>query len=218
MILIKIVKFIIKFIIYFLILIALYFLTAHIFTLFPSKKYNMNGQVKKEIFILYNKMHSDIILKTNSLNIFSKNYLNDVIQNRDGYLAFGWGDKETYLNTPTWNEIKLSTTVKALFINTPSVIHVQFYKEIKKFKNLKIVKVSYKQKELLIENIFNSFNIENINKIDKGYGKNDLFYPSIDKYNLFNTCNTWTGKKLRESNISISYWTPFSYNVIESLP
>ncbi|RUM71342.1 MAG: hypothetical protein DSZ07_00665, partial [Sulfurovum sp.] len=52
----------------------------------------------------------------------------------------------------------------------------------------------------------------------QGYGRDDLFYPSIYKYNLFNTCNTWTGDQLREANVSISYWTPLSSNIIDSLP
>jgi len=31
------------------------------------------------------------------------------------WLAFGWGDKGFYLNTPTWADLKFSTAVKAAF-------------------------------------------------------------------------------------------------------
>jgi hypothetical protein len=35
---------------------------------------------------------------------------------------------------------------------------------------------------------------------------------------LFNTCNTWAGDVLRQSGIPVSRWTPFSYNVVYSIP
>ncbi len=131
-------------------------------------------------------------------------------------MAFGWGDKETYLNTPTWSDISILTTLKALFINTPSLLHVIYYKDIEWFKHLKRVKVSLEQEELLMQSILNSFNKKE-NPL-QGYSKNDLFYPSLYRYNLFYTCNTWTGERLRDANISVAYWTPFSYNVVASLP
>ena len=218
MFLIKIIKSVLKL---FILIISTYFLTSYLFTFFPTKKSKIENQSLKKIFILYNDMHSDIVIDIDSLALFGtkvpdfKEFAH-IIQHRDGYIAFGWGDRETYLNTPTWNDIKLSTTLKALFINTPSVMHIQFYKKIKIFKNLKIVEVSKKQKEILIENILKSFN--RYKDSHRGYGKNDFFYPSSYNYNLFNTCNTWTGDRLREANISVSIWTPFSYNVINSLP
>lgn len=161
-------------------------------------------------------MHSDIVIDIDSLESKFKKNLQDVIQNREGYLAFGWGDRETYINTPTWNEIQLSTTLNALFINTPSVVHIKFYKRVKRFKNLKVIYLSIEQKEQLLKSIEKSFNKKE--KSFKGYGKNDFFYPSIYSYNLFKTCNTWTGERLRDANISVSYWTPLSYNIIDSLP
>lgn len=31
------------------------------------------------------------------------------------YIAFGWGDKGFYLDTPTWADLKFSTAFKAAF-------------------------------------------------------------------------------------------------------
>ena len=217
MIFIKIARFTLKLFILSISIIALYLLVAHTLIFLPMQKGEISTyQKSQKIYILYNEMHSDIVIETDSLNSLSKRYLSDVIQGRDGYLTFGWGDRDTYLNTPTWSDIELSTTLKALFINTPSVLHVTFYKDIKRFKNLKKIQLSKIEKKVLIESIFKSFN-RDIWK-HQGYGKDDYFYSSIHNYNIFNTCNTWTGKKLRDANISVSYWTPFSYNIIDSLP
>ena len=44
------------------------------------------------------------------------------------YVAFGWGDRGFYLETPTWDDLKYSTVLKALFWHSPAVMHVSFYK------------------------------------------------------------------------------------------
>ena len=215
MIFIKTIKFILKFLLFITFIIILYFSTAYLLTFLPNKQ---EKNIKTEdIYILYNTMHSDILLHTRGLNKELKRKLNSLIKKREGYLAFGWGDKETYLNTPTWNDIKILTSIKALFINTPSLMHVSFYKHINRFKYIKNIKLSKEEKEKLELSILKSFNLET-DEHYQGYGRDDLFYPSIYKYNLFNTCNTWTGDQLREANVSISYWTPLSSNIIDSLP
>ena len=197
---------------------ALYFVTAYLLTFLLSTKEEQKKNKEQIIYILYDRMHSDIVLHSKRINnrkLQAK--LAPFIQKKEGYLSFGWGDKETYLNTPTWNDIKLSTSLKALFINTPSLIHVTFYKKIHHFKNIKAIKLSQEGKKKLENSILNSFDLKS-DKQYQGYGRDDVFYPSVYTYNLFRTCNTWTGDRLREANISMSYWTPLSSNVVDSLP
>ncbi len=198
--------------------IGLYMLTAFMLTLFPSKSL-ITTEKEQKIYILYNEMHSDILFNLEELSdSTSSQWIKELplIIGKKGYISFGWGDKETYLNTPTWSEIKASTSLKALFINTPSLMHVGYYPSINYFPEIKVVALSETQKETLTKTIFKSFNFKE--KSFRGYGVNDVFYTSPYQYNFINTCNTWTGDTLRAANISVSYWTPFSYNVVDSLP
>jgi uncharacterized protein (TIGR02117 family) len=195
--------------------ITLYFTTAFLLTLFPTKPKNSNQN--QIIYLIYNDMHSDIVLELNATNTDWKKYLSPLLQYKNGYLSFGWGDKETYINTPTWNELSISTTLKALFVNTPSLMHVSHISDINDYQAIKKIHISKEQLTALEKNILKSFDL-NADKNYKAYSHDDLFYPSNYKYNLFNTCNTWTGETLREANISMSYWTPLSQNVIDSLP
>ena len=199
----------------FLTLTALYISTAFILSLFPS---NYKSTINKEekVYIIYDNVHSDIAFNLEEISDEWIKNLPLVKNKKEGYIAFGWGDKETYLNTPTWSEIKISTSFNALFINTPSLMHITYYPNIKYFIGVKSIEVSKNQKKKIKESILKSFNFKE--KVHKGYSYNDLFYTSPYKYNLINTCNTWTGDILRESNITMSYWTPFSNNVINSLP
>ena len=42
------------------------------------------------------------------------------------YLAFGWGDKGFYLDTPEWSDLKASTAFKAAFALGNSAMHTTF--------------------------------------------------------------------------------------------
>jgi len=211
------IKLVIKSFIFFIFITLLYLSVAFGLAIFPKNGTTTDSNIDTTtIYILYSEMHSDIVLEINSTKKELQKKLSPLIKSSHGYLAFGWGDRETYLNTPTWDKIELSTTLKALFINTPSVMHVNYYPHIKRFQKIKRVKISINQFNKLQESISQSFDFTK--KSDKGYGYNDLFYTSNYKYNLFNTCNTWTGNQLRDINITMSYWTPLSQNVIDSLP
>ena len=196
-------------------IITLYFAIAFLLIFFPTKPKNLNQD--QTIYLLYNNLHSDIVLELNSTTEDWKKYLSPLIKNKKGYLSFGWGDKETYINTPTWSELSISSTLKALFINTPSLMHVSHISNINDYQAIRKINVSKEQLLALEKNILKGFDL-NTDRSYRAYSHNDLFYPSNYKYNLFHTCNTWTGNTLRESNISMSYWTPLSKNVIDSLP
>ena len=178
-------------------------------------------EIKKEqsIYIIYSSMHSDIVINLKNSTTPWQKYFPKLLKSKTrGYISFGWGDKETYLNTPRWNDLKVSTALKALFINTPSLMHVTYLKRINRFRHLKAVKVTKEQHQKLEENILKSFGKE-VKFYHKGYRYNDNFYYSKPRsYNILNTCNRWTGESLYDANISVSRWTPFAYNVIYSLP
>lgn len=196
--------------------IFLYLFTAFCFMFFPAHTSSTNVNKDKTIYILYDEMHSDIVLNLKDTTQPWEDLFPTLIREKKGFIAFGWGDKETYLNTPTWDKLKLSTALKALFINSPSLVHVSYYPHLKHFQNLKRVALTKAQQRALEASIFKSFNFKG--ETYKGHRFNDLFHSSSYTYNLLNTCNTWTGETLRDANISVSYWTPFSQNLIGSLP
>ena len=213
----RIFKYLIYPLLLFISIIILYVSIAHLLSLFPKQNPLPYSNKTETIYILYNKMHSDIIIDIRDSKYDWQKLLPRLLKSENkGFLSFGWGDKETYLNTPTWSDLKLSTALKALFINTPSLIHVSHFNRIDRFKYLKAIKVSSTQKNKIEKKILESFGKKIIvEKKIKGY--REIFYYSPYKYNLIHTCNSWTGDILRESNITMSYWTPFSFNVVDLL-
>lgn len=189
-----------------------YFLLSYILTLFP-KEPTQSGLKSKEVYLLYSEIHSDIVFHIEDIN---SSFLNEFQTKKRGYLAFGWGEKEVYMSTATLSDIKLSTSLKALFLNTPSIMHVAYYPTLQNYTMVKKIELSSEELVRLQKSIFNDFMQEK--KAYEGYEKSDFFYESKGVYNLFHTCNTWTGDKLRGSNVRMSYWTPLSQNVRASLP
>jgi len=208
----KIFKYLFYLILSLLSIIGLYFIIAYLFTLFPK---NSSKQIRETniIHILYSDIHSDIVFNIRDINL-SK--LPEFKEKKNGYLAFGWGDKEVYLNTPEISNIRLSSSLKAFFINTASLMHVSYIPNISRYKDLKQIKLSSIQKKYLLNSIMKSFNFKG--ETYNGYGREDFFYDAKAKYNFINTCNTWTGDRLRESNVSMPYWTPFVWSVTSPLP
>ena len=198
--------------------VGLYVLLAYTLMFFPSKGSQTNSPKEQKIYILYDSMHTDIVLNLESSKIGWNKLLPEVIQERKkGYIGFGWGDKETYLNTPTWDDLKISTALKALFLNTPSLLHVGYYRDIHRYQELKEVSLTQKQFDTLEQNLKREFDKKPQYEA-KGFSRDDAFYASNRSYNAIDTCNTWSGDRIRESNIRMSYWTPFSFNVVGVLP
>jgi len=195
--------------------IILYVSTAFLLAFFPNQS---TSPIKKEkkIYLIYDNVHSDIVFNLEGISDQWIKNLPIIKNKKKGYIAFGWGDKETYLNTPTWNKVKVSTSLKALFINTPSLVHVSYYSDINYFIGVKSIEISETQNQQIKKSILKSFNFQKNSY--QGYGYDDIFYDSPYKYNFIYTCNTWTGDILRDANILMSYWTPFSRNIIHSLP
>ncbi|HIP52245.1 MAG TPA: DUF2459 domain-containing protein [Campylobacterales bacterium] len=193
-------------------IVGLYFFVAYIFIFFP-KTSSKEIAAKHNIHILYSKIHSDIVFNIKDINL---SRFSEFKEKTRGYIAFGWGDKEVYLNTPEISNIQISSSLKAFFINTPSLMHVSYLPNISRYKDIKQIKLSSIQKKYLLNSIIKSFNFKG--ETYNGYGREDFFYDAKDNYNFINTCNTWTGDRLRESNVSMPYWTPFVWSVTSPFP
>ncbi len=198
----------------FFIFFVLYFFISNILLLIPSAKNNTSPK-NSTIYIYHNIAHTEIILKTKDLEKpFLKTFQNNIDNIQNGFLAFSYGDQNFMLHTPQWKDIKLKPTLYALFFNTPAIIQVGHYSCIKQDSSVIRVKIT-KQSYLKIQKaILNSlvFTHEHPKLIAQ---KNHLYYfKAQTPYNMFYTCNTWTGNILNSANLSVSCWTPLSYQVV----
>jgi hypothetical protein len=172
--------------------------------------------IDKEFYIYEDNIHTEIIIKTKYFKKLSQNFPNLLKYNQDGYIAFSFGDKDFFMEVETWQDIKIGIALKSLFLNTPALIRVSHFKNINKEVCIK-VNISDKNLNSLKNSIFDTFKTKNNNFIryndhyNKAYTN---YYLSNESYNLFYTCNSWTGERLKDANLPQPFITPFTQQVI----
>lgn len=211
-------KFLFQSLLLFIVFILSYIIIAFILSkITVNKEISQNQNQEVEIFIKTNGVHTDIVVPikneikdwTSEIK-FKHTKSQDSIMN---YIAFGWGDKGFYLDTPEWSDLKFSTAFKAATRLSNSAMHTTFYKTIAENSSCKKIKISKENYLKLTTHISNSFKRDLNQNIEwifaHSYGKNDAFYNAKGSYSLFKTCNSWANTVLKESNQKAAFWTPY---------
>lgn len=166
-----------------------------------------------EIFISSNGVHLDIVIQKKDL---SADFLKNIVHyTSEDYLAFGWGDKNFYLNTPTWQDLSITNALQALFWHSDSLVHVTRYHY--RQRHWALVAVTKQQLQSVIKEIEKAFAIQDRQKqiLKKSYHFYDNFYKANGSYTCFYTCNTWVNCVLSNSGIKSCLWTPFSFRLMD---
>ena len=181
-----------------------------------------NTQPAITIYLKSNGVHTDLVLpvktgyKDWSQGILYKNTLSaDTAFN---YIAFGWGDKGFYLETPTWADLKASTAFKAAFGLSKSAVHASFYNNLRENEHCVRLVIGKDQYRRLVTYIENSLQTDASGKpiviaTNVRYDSNDAFYEAKGNYNLFHTCNTWANDALKAAGQKACWWTPFDTGI-----
>ena len=180
-----------------------------------------------EIYIYSGDIHSDIILPlVNEQKNWRENFpLSSFESDRTDFthVSIGWGAREFYLDTPTWDDVELSTVARVLFTPSETVMHVEMiHLRPVISSSLMKTKISQEQYLQLVEFVQASFDQESgaagSNQRptpieDVGYNDRDRFYPAVGEYHLFRTCNCWAGDALRAGGIKVGKFTPLPKSV-----
>ncbi|MEG4199479.1 TIGR02117 family protein [Microcoleus sp. Pol12A5] len=133
------------------------------------------------------------------------------------YLSFGWGDRAFMLETPTSGSINPVTALKALFLPTPSTVHVQGYRVTPQNIETKCVKISGANYIKIINFLKDTFQLDAAGKkmkISYGYDNSDSFYEAKGSYSLLRTCNDWTAEGLQKAEVNTPLWSTLSSAII----
>jgi len=210
----KVVKKIVKWIIAIIIIPIVYFLVSLILIFIPINNEEKKSNKNKSIYLNSNGVHLNIIIAKNQLHPKLLDGLK--YSDNDNYFSFGWGDKNFYLNTPTWGDLTFNNASRALFLKGTALIHLNRYSTTK-FDWVEI-KVNQNQLGKINQYIDKTFCLDSTNKKillnNSGYSYNDDFYAAMGSFSCFKTCNTWVNSGLKESGIKACLWTPFDFGLI----
>jgi uncharacterized protein (TIGR02117 family) len=196
--------------------IALYAGAALILARIPVAKIDPNAPADVTVFLHTNGVHTDIVLPIKTTQIDWNQALPIAnIPSQDStmrYIAFGWGDKGFYLDTPTWADLKFSTAFVAAFWLGSSAMHTTYFHRLAPGPETIPLHLSRAEYARLIAYIQRSFALDAAGHAQhiKGhsYGRDDAFYEAHRVYSFLYTCNTWTNNALKASGQRACLWTP----------
>ncbi len=204
-----------------------FFLVLYFAAVFLLPKFRFNGlENPKEVrcYLKSNGSHVDIVMpiQTHDFDWLQCLTLEHIEQSDSVYnwVAFGWGDKNFYLNTPTWGDLTFSTAFKAAFWLGSGAIHVTYYQDMQESEKCVPFYISRKQSFALHQFILQDFVHTDQNTpahipTNMNYGPRDCFYESKKKYSLFHTCNTWVNDALKSAQSKHCLWTALEFGVMD---
>ena len=192
--------------------IAVYLVVALVSSNLVVNNVPYSEEDSRTIYLKTNGVHLDIVLKVEDVSASLDTCL--FFSKEEKYLAFGWGDENFYIHTPTWNDLTFKTAFGALFLKSSTLVHVTKYKE--KRSSWVAIRLTPDELKNINKYLFNTFSLSNkqFQEVGSGYSNNDNFYQAKGSYSLFNTCNTWANKGFKQSGLKSCRWTPFDFGLL----
>jgi uncharacterized protein (TIGR02117 family) len=171
------------------------------------------------VYVIDNGVHTDLVLPVVAEGVdwgdlVKPADLADPAQAAQSHLEFGWGNRDFYLNTPSWSAISPKLAAGALFGGGRTVLHVAHIAEPKADSHVRSVVLSPDEYRRLAAYVRASFAP---GPSVHGYGGHDAFYEAKGGYSAIDTCNQWTAGALKAAGVRMGFWTPFPVGVMRWL-
>lgn len=207
-------KYVLKTLLWILGIILSYLLIAAVFSILGTRPGDSGCTATHEVYIFSNAVHLNFTIPVHLLDTAIVEELDLPPDVR--YLSFGWGDKEFYIKTPTWDDLNAGVVLKAVFIPGASAIHTTYYRQVS--ADWVPVHLCDTQLAHLTQYIHQTFERDSQKRIieipHSGYSRDDRFFEAHGRYSLFNTCNDWVNRGLKRAQVKTSIWSPFKYGVL----
>lgn len=200
-----------------------YLLAALILGLVPANVAWSEPRQGVTVYLRTNGVHTWIVVPKVTPVIDWRRYapgehLGDPRWGAADHVAFGYGNREFYLNTPTWADLSPRTAALALFGSGPSLLHVEHDHRPQPDEYTRPIRISMGQYRRLADYIRRRFRLDPQGRtmplIGRGYNGWDMFYEANGGYSFVMTCNEWTGRALRHAGIRTGLWTPFAQSIM----
>lgn len=176
------------------------------------------------IYVEDNGIHTGIVLPVRAAGVD----WSDLVRGEDlrdprfaghGWRSFGWGDRDFYLNTPTWADLRPGRVLKAAIGSRDTLMHVDFIPEPAEGPKVRAITLRPGEYRRLAAFIRASFHTGADGRAARypGYGSYDAFYRGTGTYSAIRTCNAWTGEAFRAAGVKMGRWTPFPMTVMRWL-
>ncbi|MCU0951048.1 MAG: TIGR02117 family protein [Burkholderiaceae bacterium] len=172
------------------------------------------------VWLRTNGVHADLVLPAQSPHDFTRDFpraaLIDLSREPSllpfNWIAFGWGDRGFYLNTPTWADLEWRTAWRALTAQGPSAMHVEYLRRPEDY-DVRLLWLSEDEVGRLVAYIERHVVREATGRPRRiahpGYFATDAFYEGVGSYSAVLTSNEWVRRGLAEAGVRTARWAPF---------
>ena len=169
------------------------------------------------LFVESNGVHTGIVVPKVSAvvdwrEVFAASDLADPRYGAYDYIVIGWGERDFYLKTKTWWDVRPTTIAAAATGSEATLIHAEHIPRPTPGADTRMLIVRPAEYRRLADYIRASLRAGGAHH--PGYGDYDVFYDARGHYSGIETCNAWTGDALRHAGIRIGAWTPFPSTVL----
>ena len=173
------------------------------------------------ILVGANAIHTEIIMPVATETIDWRQHflLADIDDPSREYTHIGvsWGERDYFLETPSWTDFNLFTSIAALF-GGEGLLHATFYVRPAPADDFRELRISPEEYRELVALILADLPALESRATYDGYSSHDVFYSGRGRYHLGNTCNQWTSDRLAAAGIETGWWTPLPGGVMKWVP
>lgn len=199
---------------------GIYMLAALVGSLLVGSEGRLASNHVRHVYLHDNGIHTSIILqrKQRLINLDIGWPASDLRDNPPPaeYLMFGWGDRDFYLNTPSWTDLQPHHAINALTGSGQSLLHVYHLQTLP--KDVKKITVEIEDFNKILSAISRTMQRDKDTGKPRpipGYGDSDVFYPAQGyRYSALFTCNNWVSHILAKGNVRTGLWTPLPFGVM----
>ena len=128
------------------------------------------------------------------------------------WIAFGWGDRAFYLETPRWRDLRPGTALNALAGRGPAAMHVEYLVRPQDDRAVRVEldEAQYHRLVAYVRAGFARDAQDRAIRIDHpGYFATDAFFEGTGHYTLWLTSNEWVRRGLADAGVRTALWSPF---------
>jgi uncharacterized protein (TIGR02117 family) len=166
-----------------------------------------------KVYVSGGAMHVNLIVPVQTPAFDWRNQLDLQGMTPQAYLQFGWGDRIFYAETPSWQEVSLTSALRALFgWQNASALFVKVYATVPKIpdeelKCLRLDRADYLKLMQFLQTSFATDARGGKITIKRSQDNQSSFYAATGYYSILKTCNSWTAEALDTANVNTPLWT-----------
>jgi len=201
--------------------IGLFMATAWIGSSIPRNADWREAEKGVEILVGSNGVHTELVLPaTTAARDWRAQFpLGDLDEPLPDYthVAISWGEREVFLNTPTWADLSPLTVLRILGVGGEGLMHVSWYVRPRANEHYRPLTLRAQEYARLVAAIEAGIPDGPL-PVHPGYGSHDTFYETGGRYTASRTCNQWTSDMLTAAGVKTGWWTPFAGGVMKWVP